>query len=100
MILWMALYCADSIQQLLSLMEKTMDRPLRVIAAIQQQDWRTLKVDALANEIRRLDGDNRLGAGALAEALMPFLLANFAQSAQQTMSLKQSSESIQHHTLA
>lgn len=32
-----------------------------------------LTVDVLANEIRRVDGDseNRLGAGALAEALMP-----------------------------
>lgn len=32
-------------------------------------------VDALANEIRRVDGDNSLGAGALAEALMPFIAA-------------------------
>lgn len=30
-------------------------------------------VDELANEIRRVDGDNSLGAGALAEALLPFL---------------------------
>src|SRR5690606_33368350 len=30
-------------------------------------------VDALAQEIRRVDGGNSLGAGALAEALMPFL---------------------------
>jgi hypothetical protein len=33
----------------------------------------TLDVDALAQEIRRVDGSNDLGAGALAEALMPFL---------------------------
>ena len=32
-----------------------------------------LTVDALAQEIRRVDGSNTLGAGALAEALMPFL---------------------------
>ncbi len=30
-------------------------------------------VDALANEIRRVNGSNNLGAGALAEALVPFL---------------------------
>ena len=34
-----------------------------------------LFVDALAQEIRRVDGGNNLGAGALAEALMPFLQA-------------------------
>lgn len=34
-----------------------------------------LDADALANEIRRVDGDNSLGAGALAEALMPSLAA-------------------------
>lgn len=32
-----------------------------------------LDVDALAAEIRRVDGSNSLGAGALAGALMPFL---------------------------
>lgn len=32
-----------------------------------------IKVDALAQEIRRVDGSHSLGAGALAEALMPFL---------------------------
>ena len=32
-----------------------------------------MDVDALAQEIRRVDGSNSLGAGALAEALMPFL---------------------------
>jgi hypothetical protein len=31
------------------------------------------RVDALAQEIRRVDGSNSLGAGALAEALMPFV---------------------------
>jgi hypothetical protein len=31
------------------------------------------EIDALAQEIRRVDGENRLGAGALAEALQPFL---------------------------
>jgi DNA-binding protein H-NS len=33
----------------------------------------TDEIDALAQEIRRVDGENNLGAGALAEALMPFL---------------------------
>lgn len=32
-----------------------------------------IDVDALANEIRRVDGSHSLGAGALAEALMPFI---------------------------
>lgn len=34
-----------------------------------------LDIDALAQEIRRVDGNHDLGAGALAEALMPFLKA-------------------------
>lgn len=34
-----------------------------------------ITVDALAQEIRRVDGNHSLGAGALAEALMPFLTA-------------------------
>jgi hypothetical protein len=32
-----------------------------------------LTVDGLAQEIRRVDGNHSLGAGALAEALIPFL---------------------------
>jgi hypothetical protein len=36
---------------------------------------RALTVDALAQEIRRVDGDNSLGAGALAEALVAFTRA-------------------------
>ncbi len=32
-------------------------------------------IDALAQEIRRVDGSNQLGAGALAEALVPFIAA-------------------------
>lgn len=36
-------------------------------------DHRTLTVDALAQEIRRIDGQHDMGAGALAEALMPFI---------------------------
>lgn len=32
-----------------------------------------IDVDALAQEIRRVDGKHSLGASALAEALMPFL---------------------------
>ena len=35
-----------------------------------------LHVDALAQEIRRVDGRHDLGAGALAESLMPFLSAH------------------------
>jgi hypothetical protein len=34
-----------------------------------------MTVDDLAQEIRRVDGNHNLGAGALAEALMPFLAA-------------------------
>lgn len=32
-----------------------------------------IDIDALANEIRRIDGKNELGAGALAEALAPYI---------------------------
>ena len=32
-------------------------------------------IDALAQEIRRVDGNHSLGAGALAEALAPFVRA-------------------------
>jgi hypothetical protein len=35
-------------------------------------------VDALAQEIRRVDGSHKLGAGALAEALAPFLARHIA----------------------
>lgn len=38
----------------------------------------SLDVDALAQETRRVDGNHDLGAGALAEALMPFLSAHAA----------------------
>lgn len=38
-------------------------------------------VDALAQEIRRVDGSHSLGAGALAEALMPFLTEKFLKPA-------------------
>mgnify|MGYP001486935281 CR=1 FL=1 len=40
-----------------------------------------LDVDALAQEIRRVDGSNSLGAGALAEALMPFISKHLADMA-------------------
>lgn len=40
---------------------------------------KALDVDALAQEIRRVDGNHSLGAGALAEALMPFLSRNRAE---------------------
>lgn len=35
----------------------------------------TILIDRLAQEIRRVDGSNSLGAAALAEALMPFVAA-------------------------
>ncbi|TAA54063.1 hypothetical protein [Shinella sp. JR1-6] len=41
-----------------------------------------LTIDSLAQEIRRVDGNHSLGAGALAEALMPFISA--ALSIEQT----------------
>ena len=34
-----------------------------------------INVDDLAQEIRRVNGSNSLGAGALAEALVPFIVA-------------------------
>jgi hypothetical protein len=37
-----------------------------------------LTVDALAQEIRRVDGSHSLAAGALAEALLPFISAALA----------------------
>ena len=40
----------------------------------EMKDRPTFTVDELAQEIRRVDGDRSLGAGALAEALTPFLL--------------------------
>ena len=43
-------------------------------------------VDALAQEIRRVDGAHKLGAGALAEALMPFLRASRGQAPAQAAS--------------
>jgi hypothetical protein len=37
-----------------------------------------LDVDALAQEIRRVDGSNSFGAGALAEALIPFIVSRLS----------------------
>lgn len=49
-------------------------------AALRQHTLATapaaIDVDALAQEIRRVDGTHSLGAGALAEALLPFLTAH------------------------
>lgn len=39
-------------------------------------DLNPIWLDALANEIRRVDGNHSLGAGALAEAIAPFIAAN------------------------
>jgi hypothetical protein len=41
-----------------------------------------IDVDALAQEIRRVDGNHDKGAGALAEALMPFLTAALQSAAE------------------
>lgn len=38
-----------------------------------------LTIDTLAQEIRRVDGSHSLGAGALAEALMPFISAALSE---------------------
>lgn len=43
-----------------------------------------LTVDALAQEIRRVNGDHSLGAGALAEALMPFIQSALQHSCKET----------------
>lgn len=40
-----------------------------------------IDVDVLAQEIRRVDGNHDKGAGALAEALMPFLSAALQSAA-------------------
>lgn len=49
-----------------------MDKAIAALTSLKSLEGR-LTVDALANEIRSVDGNNSLGAGALAEALMPFL---------------------------
>jgi hypothetical protein len=41
-----------------------------------------LTIDALAQEIRRVDGNHSLGASALAEALMPLIAAHLASQAE------------------
>lgn len=56
-------------RECLSAMQQAAD----AIQSLRAQGGVTIDVDALAQEIRRLDGDNSLGAGQLAEALMPFL---------------------------
>lgn len=44
-----------------------------LLAMLEQREAIVVNVDALAQEIRRIDGSHTLGAGALAEALMPFI---------------------------
>lgn len=39
-----------------------------------EESFTTFTVDELAQEIRRVDGNHDLGAGALAEALTPFIV--------------------------
>ena len=62
------------------------DAPDEVIdlytAAQAQAGAVPLHVDALAQEIRRVDGRHDLGAGPLAEALMPFLSAHSIKGVQ------------------
>lgn len=53
------------------LAEAAYDGWLAAIAA--QERAAPMTVDALANEIRRVDGNHSLGAGALAEAILPFI---------------------------
>lgn len=48
--------------------------PDHVAPASSSSTRETFTVDELAQEIRRVDGNHDLGAGALAEALTPFLL--------------------------
>lgn len=43
------------------------------VATGRNTNARAFSIDDLAQEIRRVDGNHDLGAGALAEALMPFL---------------------------
>ena len=63
--------------------EDMMTRQIRAMRAISE--------DQLANEIRRVDGAHSLGAGALAEALLPFLAEHDRQVAERAWD-----EAIQH----
>jgi hypothetical protein len=45
----------------------------RLSSALRLASRQEVSVDALTQEIRRVDGSNSLGAAALAEALMPFI---------------------------
>lgn len=47
-----------------------------VARALERIGGTGMNVDDLAQEIRRVDGNHSLGAGQLAEALMPFILAS------------------------
>lgn len=71
---WLA-DCAADISAAQSLGARAMQ------AARAGMSGKALNVDALAQEIRRVDGQNKLGAGALAETLMPFLGAHAMQAA-------------------
>lgn len=64
-----------------------------------------MTVDELAQEIRRIDGAHTLGAGSLAEALMPFLTATPPRDAAPTTDpyrehLAQQAENIDQERLA
>ena len=51
---------------------------LDVAIAQPEQTTPVIEVDELAQEIRKVDGSHELGAGRLAEALMPFINAHVA----------------------
>jgi len=65
----------DQLLQLADEISIALDPHLTAALSIRQGGVKELDVDALAQEIRRVDGKHDLGAGALAEALLPFLSA-------------------------
>jgi hypothetical protein len=56
------------------------DFALKDFGTADERVVEALDVDALAQEIRRVDGNHDLGAGQLAEALMPFLSSKEGRS--------------------
>jgi hypothetical protein len=65
--------------------------PLAAAPSVQPgADRETFTVDELAQEIRRVDGNHDLGAGALAEALTPFIVKKLiAYAALQSVAQKE-----------
>lgn len=58
-------------------------------AAPLEGQGETFTVDDLAQEIRRVDGDHSLGAGALAEALAPFIVGKLIAYAERSVAAHQ-----------